>query len=101
MPEFFTIHACSGRQVPSRTSPFESSVPATKFFYFKYVVSQSKNVLYQNWLLSGFNTQCPSSGNTTNFDGTPCRCNALKNSSDCVYGTRKSFSPAITSVGVL
>src|SRR5205807_2118923 len=63
--------------------------------------SQSKNVLYQNWLFCGFSTQCPSSGKTTSFDGTPCRCSALKNSSDCVYGTRKSLSPATSSVGVL
>jgi hypothetical protein len=63
------------------TTPFLNS-------YFTYAASQSKNVLYQNCEFCGFNTQCPSSGNTTSFDGTPCRCSALKNSRDCVYGTR-------------
>ena len=64
--------------------------PATVLnpLYFTYVANQSKNVLYQSWLFCGFNIQCPSSGNTINFDGTPCRCSALNNSIDCVYGTR-------------
>jgi hypothetical protein len=56
--------------------------------YFVYLSTQSRNVLYQNFAFRGFITQCPSSGNTTSFEGTPCRCSALKNSSDCVYGTR-------------
>src|SRR6266481_8848137 len=66
-----------------------------------YLSTQSRNVLYQNWLFSGFKTQWPSSGNTTSLEGTPSRCSVLKNSRDCVYGTRKSCSPATTSVGVL
>src|SRR6266478_3554452 len=69
--------------------------------YFTYIATQSRNVLYQNWLFRGFKTQWPSSGNTTSFEGTPCRWSVLKNSRDCVYGTRKSCSPATTSVGVL
>src|SRR6266853_6750851 len=69
--------------------------------YFTYIPTQSRNVLYQNWLFSGFKTQWPSSGNTTSLEGTPCRWSVLKNSRDCVYGTRKSCSPATTSVGVL
>src|SRR5260370_5929882 len=56
--------------------------------YFIYCVSQSKNVLYQNWLFCGFSTQCPSSGKTTSFAGTPLPSSPLKNSSDCLYGTR-------------
>ena len=56
--------------------------------YFTYVASQSRNVLYQSWLFCGFSTQCPSSGKTRSLEGTPWRCKALKNSSDCVYGTR-------------
>jgi hypothetical protein len=56
--------------------------------HFVYLSTHSRNVLYQNFAFCGFITQCPSSGNTTSFDGTPCRCSALKNSSDCVYGTR-------------
>src|SRR5260370_15119550 len=75
--------------------------PAKSIRYFTYVATQSKNVLYQNCAFCGFSTQCPSSGKTTSFDGTPCRCSALKNSSDCLYGTRQSLSPAITSRGVL
>src|SRR5438876_929937 len=61
---------------------------ANSIRYLTYVASQSKNVLYQNCAFCGFSTQWPSSGKTTSFDGTPCRCSALKNSSDCVYGTR-------------
>ena len=56
--------------------------------YFIHCPSQSKNVLYQNCAFCGFKIQCPSSGNTISFDGTPCLCSVLKNSSDCVYGTR-------------
>src|SRR5882672_2888436 len=66
----------------------EGPQPISSPTYFVYLSTHSRNVLYQNWLFNGFNTQCPSSGKITSFDGTPCRCNALKNSNDCVYGTR-------------
>lgn len=56
--------------------------------YLRYSASQSRNVLYQNCAFCGLSTQWPSSGKTTSFDGTPWRCSALKNSNDCVYGTR-------------
>jgi hypothetical protein len=56
--------------------------------YFKYSASQSRKVLYQSWLFCGFNTQCPSSGKITSFDGTACARSAVKNSKSCVYGTR-------------
>ena len=56
--------------------------------YFKYVAIQSNTVAYQYWLFCGFRIQCPSSGKSSSFDGTPCRCNAEKNSRLCVYGTR-------------
>ena len=38
---------------------------------FKYTASQSRNVLYQHCEFCGFNTQWPSSGKITSFDGTP------------------------------
>ena len=43
-----------------------------------------KSVLYHSRLFCGFRIQCPSSGYTTNFDGTFCRCIAVKNSRLCV-----------------
>jgi len=54
------------------------------FRHFKYVASQSRNVLYQNWLFCGFEIQCPSSGKTASFEGTSCLCYAEKNSRLCV-----------------
>src|SRR5260370_15186004 len=74
--------------VLGRSDPVGTPQLARLIRYFTYVASQSRNVLYQNWLFCGFKIQCPSSGKTTNFDGTPCPCTALQNSSDCVNGTR-------------
>jgi hypothetical protein len=56
--------------------------------YFRYVASQSRNVLYQSSLFCGFRIQWPSSGKIMSFDGTPCCWSAVKNSRLCVYGTR-------------
>ena len=83
--------ACGERNLSSMSADDRRITPHRGFDllpHFVYLSTHSKNVLYQNWLFTGFNTQCPSSGKITNFDGTPCRCNALKNSNDCVYGTR-------------
>src|SRR5215469_4871721 len=39
--------------------------------YCKYFASQSRKVLYQSSLFCGFSTQCPSSGKSSSFEGTP------------------------------
>src|SRR5271156_2014231 len=71
--------------VATRTTGGRSSRrPEVNRLYFRYFASQSRNVSYQNWLFCGFRTQWPSSGKSTSFDGTPCRCSAEKNSISCV-----------------
>src|SRR5580704_6559244 len=76
------------RAPPCARASLAEPAPITVFLrasdHFKYIASQSKNVLYQNCAFCGFKIQCPSSGKTTSFDGTPCRCSALKNSKACV-----------------
>src|ERR1019366_677633 len=70
------------------------------FYFLTQESIQSMNVLYQSTLFCGFRTQWPSSGKSSNFDGTFCSCRAVNNSSPWLRGTRKSCSPWITRVGV-
>ncbi len=74
-------------------------VNTVQAYFTNRVASQSK-ILCQNCRFCGFSTQWPSSGKTTDFVLYSFSFN-IKNSRDYVYGTRKSFSPAMTSVGVL
>ena len=43
----------------------------------RYFFSHACTSTYQNALFCGLRIQCPSSGNTTSRDGTPCRCSAV------------------------
>src|SRR5580704_16634782 len=70
------------------------------FHFFVQLSTQLRNVLYQSALFCGFRTQWPSSGKSRSSDGTLRICSAVKSSSACEYGMRKSNSPWITSVGV-
>ena len=77
------------RPCQTRRWPVENAIPAEipilfASDYSRYAASQSENVLYQRRLFCGLRIQCPSSGYTTSFDGTFCRCIAVKNSRLCV-----------------
>ena len=63
------------------------------YSFFTQESIQSMNVLYQSTLFCGFETQWPSSGKSSSFDGTFCSCSAVNNCIPCPTGTRKSSSP--------
>src|SRR5205085_8005976 len=65
------------------------------------LVSQPWTSLHQSRWFCGLSTQCPSSGKGTRRLATPCRCSAVNMERSSVYGTRKSSSPPVTSMGVL
>ena len=67
---------------------FFNPAPVMKLVEAGYFFSQPNTSPYQARLFAGFRIQWPSSGKTTSFDGTSCRCSAVKNSRLCVYGTR-------------
>ena len=45
--------------------------------YFRYFPNQSITFEYQNSEFCGFSIQCPSSGKTISFEGTPFNCNVV------------------------
>ena len=63
-------------------------------------LSQALTVSCQSTLLAGLSTQWFSSGKYSSFDSIPARCSAVNADRLWSIGTRKSFCPATTSIGV-
>src|SRR5262245_6811630 len=70
-------------------------------FTVAYFDSQPCTSLHQRRWFCGFKIQWPSSGKITSRLGTFIRWSAVNIDKCSVYGTRKSSSPPVTSVGVL